>query len=152
MSIDDEQNEAEARRKKGDSGEGDSDSFGRGKAGAGAGSVRLPPNKLKQVTADWRHFDVKDVVAALAEFFADLPMRASANLSVAWENTKEKSFAIVTWLVDLSKRSEFNPELNRERAAGSDSRGLQKQKPKNPAQRSNNPNMNLGPSGPTGTQ
>jgi len=97
--IDDEEELRRKKKKGGDEGEGDADSWGRGKAGAGSmmSKVRLPPQKLKEVMADWRHLDLAAVVQAVAEYFSEMPMRASANLSVAWKQTK--SFAIVNWLV-----------------------------------------------------
>ncbi|MDR3425098.1 MAG: hypothetical protein P4M13_08540 [Alphaproteobacteria bacterium] len=145
-----ESDEAETRRKKGDEGEGDQDSWGRGKAGAGS-AVRITPQKLKGVMADWRYLDITAVVEAVTEFFSDLPMRASANLSVAWEKTKSnvKSFAIVNWLIAYGRKTAElakTRERSRARGAGRDSRGLQRRRPKT------NPGMNMapGPAGPTG--
>ncbi len=154
--IDDDNEEAAALRakKKGDSGEGDQDSFGRGKAGAGAsGGIRLPPHKLKEVMADWRHLDVSAVVEAVAEFFSEMPMRASANLSVTWEKTKTnvKSFAIVNWVIEFGDKTvrELARTRERVRGAGRDSRGFQRQRP---AKARPGMGMNMGPTGPTGGQ
>ncbi len=145
--IDDEE---EARRKKKikDEGEGDADSWGRGKAGAGSmmGRVRLPPQKLKEVMADWRHLDVTAIVQAVAEFFADLPMRASANLSVAWKQTK--SFALVNWLVSFGEKTVAEINLAREKGAGKDSRTLQNRRDQVKRARPG-VNPNLKPNGPT---
>lgn len=150
----DDENEEVRRKKKGDSGEGDSDSWGRGKAGAGAGGgIRIPPTKLKEVMADWRHLDVKAVVEAVAEFFSDLPMRASANLQVKWEQTKAnvKSFAIVNWLITFGERTALELARTRDTAASRDSRGLQKQKQPVKKTPGTTPNMKFGPQGPTGS-
>ncbi len=125
--VSEEDTEESAQRKR-DEGEGDSDSFGRGKAGAGAGAIRLPPQKLKEVMADWRHLDVSAVVEAVAEFFSDWPMRAAANLSVAWTKTRAnpKSFAIVNWVIEAGKSAvrELARTRERTRGAGADSRKL----------------------------
>ena len=126
----------DGRSKKTDTGEGDQDSFGRGKAGAGAGFAKLPPQKLKEVMADWRHLDVTAVMEAVAEFFSDLPMRASANLSVQWERTRSnaKSFAIVNWIIEAGHAAVREMARTRERVRGAgrarDSRGLGMQRPK----------------------
>ena len=136
--------------KSGDTGEGDSDSFGRGKAGAGSGGgIKISPQKLKEVMADWRHLDVTTVVEAVGEFFADMPMRASANVSVTWEKTKAnvKSFAIVNWVIEFGEKTvrELARTRERVRGAGRDSRGLQRQKPRKGA----GLGMSMGPTGPT---
>jgi hypothetical protein len=145
----DNENEEAARRKKkqGDTGEGDSDSWGRGKAGAGAGIGHLSPVRLKAVMADWRHMDMKAIVEAVAEFFGDMPMRASANLSVAWQQTKEnaKSFALVNWVIEFGEKAANELKLTRERVRGADTRGL-----KNKQEHKIHPSLKLGPAGPTG--
>ena len=159
--IDDNDEDAERRAKKkkgGDSGEGDSDSWGRGKAGFGAsGGIRIPPQKLKEVMVDWRHLDVTAIVEAVAEFFSEMPMRASANLSVAWEKTKTnvKSFAIVNWVIEFGDRAAHELGKTRELTqnqgkgrAGSGARGLKQKTPKAPGMAG--PTGNMGPTGPTG--
>jgi len=111
---DTEKEELERRKKKGgDEGAGDGDPWGRGKAGAASGIARLPPQKLKEVMADWRHLDMNALMEAIAEFFSDLPMRASANLSVAWERTKTnvKSFAVVNWILDVGHKAAHEHNL-----------------------------------------
>jgi len=78
---------------------GKKDESGTGKAGGSAGSgggIRLPPNKLKEVTSNWEYLDPTKVAARLAEFFEELPAKASANLQVEWANLKNKGFAIIT--------------------------------------------------------
>ena len=123
--IDDDEESRRKKKKGGDEGEGDADSWGRGKAGAGSmmGKVRLPPQQLKEVMADWRHLDVAAVIQAVTEFFSELPMRASANLSVAWKQTK--SFALVNWLVSFGEKAAAELKHTREKGAGRDSRTLQ---------------------------
>jgi len=146
-------NEEEHERKVEDTGEGDSDSFGRGKAGAASGVAKISPQKLKEVMADWRHLDVTAVVEAVAEFFSELPMRASANLSVTWEKTKSnvKSFAIVNWMIEFGENTvrELARTRERTRGAGRDSRGVQRQTTK---KRGPGFGMTPGPAGPTGAQ
>jgi len=146
-----EAEEEESKRKKSDSGEGDADSFGRGKAGAGAAaSVKISTQKLKGIMADWRHLDLNEVLEAVAEFFSEMPMRASANLSVTWEKTKSnaKSFAIVNWVIEFGEGMvrELARTRERTRGAGRDSRGLQRQKPRSPGSKLG---MAAGPTGPT---
>jgi hypothetical protein len=141
-----DENEDEARRKKkkgGDSGEGDADSWGRGKAGAGAGGIKITPLRLKAVMADWRHLDVTAVVQAVAEFFNDWPMRASANLSVAWKQTKTnaKSFALINWIIEFGEKMSKDLKLVRDKRSFKNQRE-QKVRP--------SMGMNMGPTGPTG--
>jgi hypothetical protein len=146
--IDDEEELRRKKKKSGDEGEGDADSWGRGKAGAGSmmGKVRLPPQQLKEVMADWRHLDVAAVIQAVTEFFSDLPMRASANLSVAWKQTK--SFAIVNWLVTFGEKAAAEINLAREKGAGKDTRTLQNRRDQAKRARPGvNPTLN--PNGPT---
>ena len=132
-SVEIDEESAEQRAKKGDSGEGDADSFGRGKAGAGAG-IRLSAQKTKEVGSVWTHLTAGELMDAVVEFFADLPMRASANLSVKWERTQAnaKSFAIVNWIMDAGHSAvrELARTRERVRGAGRDSRGLMMQRPK----------------------
>ena len=152
MSAKGGEDESEQRSKVKDEGEGDSDSWGRGKAGAGSGlsgKFGVPPNKLKEIVGDWRHLDVNAVVEAVAEFFGDFPMRASANLSVVWENVKNKSFAIVNWVIDFGSKAADDLAVKRERertsGAGRDTRRVQRRRPRTP---SHGMNMAPGPSGP----
>lgn len=121
--IDENEEEAARRKKKKDEGEGDSDSWGRGKAGAVSGVRHLPPQKLKEVMADWRHLDIATVLQAVADFFSELPMRASANLSVLFD--KSKGFALVNWIISFGEKAAHNLDMTREKAAGRDSRTLQ---------------------------
>ncbi|MDD3371503.1 MAG: hypothetical protein PHE27_06740 [Alphaproteobacteria bacterium] len=129
--TDDNDDEDARRKKKKDEGEGDSDSWGRGKAGSASGVTkvkRLSPEVLKRVMENWQHLDMAAVVQAVAEFFSDLPMRASANLSVAWEKTR--SFAILNKLIAFGEKAagELNLNRERERSAGKDTRGLRRRK------------------------
>ncbi len=147
--TDEDENENQSRRKKkDDSGEGDSDSFGRGKAGAGAGGFKLSANLNNEIIKERRHLTAGTLIEAIVEFFSDWPMRASANLAVTWEKTKTnaRSFAIVNWVIEFGEKTVREAALNREknRTAGRDSRGFQRKKA--PAA---NPNLNLGPTGPT---
>ena len=81
---------------------------GSGKAsGSGSSGIRLPPNKLKEVMTNWEHLDASKVVARLAEFFSELPARASANVEVSWANLKNHGYAIVTNLL------QFGQEISR---------------------------------------
>ncbi len=114
--IEDAEKEMEQpRKKKSGEGEGEGDSWLERKSVTGVGIARLPPHKLKEVMADWRHLDVKAIMEAVAEFFSDLPMRASANLSVAWERTKDnvKSFALVNWILDAGEKAAQDLELTK---------------------------------------
>jgi hypothetical protein len=150
----DDEDEENPRRKKKDEGEGDADSWGRGKAGAGAMAGRvtrhLPPPKLKEVMADWRHLDMGALVEAVAEFFSELPMRASANLSVAWKQTKSnaKSFALVNWVIAFGDKAAKDMKMSRERVkgAGRDTRGLQNRR----ENKIRTPGIKMEPNGPTG--
>jgi hypothetical protein len=71
----------------------------KGKRGGGSGKggvikIRLHPSKLKEVLENWHDLDAVQVVERLAEFFSDLPHRASANAEVSWTNLEgtAKSF------------------------------------------------------------
>ena len=55
---------------------------------SGEGIVRLTVEQTKKVWADFRHLDLNEVVASVAEFFSEFPARASANCVVAWENVR----------------------------------------------------------------
>jgi hypothetical protein len=141
----DDEDERSKKKKKGDGdSEGDSDSWGRGKAGAASGAKVGRPSaaNLKKILANWQHFeDVTQVVQAVAEFFTDVPMRASANLSVLWEKTR--GFAIVTKFMRFGKSAADDLKVSRSRAAGRDTRGFQRK----PAP-TKKPGMNLGPRPP----
>ena len=146
--IDNEEEIARRKKKKGEGeGEGDADSWGRGKAGAGAmaGKTHLPPQKLKEVMADWRHLDIAAVMQAIVEFFGDLPMRASANLSVVWEKTKK--FTLVSDIIKVGEKAAHELNLTKERTAGRDTRGFQKDRNKRLRV---NPGITMKPEGPTG--
>ena len=110
------------------------------------GKVHLPPQKLKEVMADWRHLDFAAVVEAVAQFFSEMPMRASANLSVAWKQTK--SFAIVNWIDKFGNKAANELKAVREKGAGKDSRTLQNRRDQNKTARPS-ANMIMKPSGPT---
>jgi len=145
--TDDGDDEERRKKKKKDEGEGDADSWGRGKAGAGSamGRVRLPPQKLKEVMADWRHLDVDALIEAVTEFFSELPMRASANLSVFWDKTKR--FALVTDVFRAADKMVKDLKLVREKGAGRDTRGFQKDRTKRLRA---NPTIAMKPEGPGG--
>ncbi|MDD4616704.1 MAG: hypothetical protein PHW76_06290 [Alphaproteobacteria bacterium] len=134
--------EPSKKRKIKDEGEGDADSWGRGKAGAGAGVSkvkRLSPDVLKKVMDNWRHLDVAAVVEAVAEFFMDLPMRASANLSVVFDKTK--SFAIINKLIAFGEQAAEELSLSRQPGtAGKGTRGFQ-----NKRAAKTSPGINMGP-------
>jgi hypothetical protein len=89
---------------------------GKGKSGKGGsgGGIRLPPNKIKEVHSDWEFLDATKVVARLAEFFSELPARASANLEVSWANIKNQGHAIVTHLLRTAEVSRLMFNLTRE--------------------------------------
>jgi hypothetical protein len=131
--------------KKGKKGKGE-----QGKAGAVSGGVKLDAQHNKEVWSVFRQLNAQELVDAVTEFFSEFPMRASANLAVTWERTKNnvKSFAIVNWAIDAGEAMVRELARTRERgmgAAGRDSRGLQRQKPK--ANYGINPNP-----GPVGAQ
>ncbi|HUY68263.1 MAG TPA: hypothetical protein VMV79_03070 [Alphaproteobacteria bacterium] len=93
----------------------------KGKSGSGTvgGGIRLPASKIAEVAANFKYLDAKEALAALAEFFSELPARASAHLQVSWANLANQGFAIVTDLVKLGQRIyeyRLNPTReNRER-------------------------------------
>ena len=98
-----ESDEETARKKRG---EGDSES---GSASTGTTFVRasgegvierLSVEKQKKVWADFRHLDLNEVVAAVAEFFSEFPARASANLTVAWN---KGGYAIINLAVKFGQ-------------------------------------------------
>ncbi len=96
--------------------EGKKGSGGKASGGAGAaGGIRLPPNKLKEIMQNWEHLDATKVVARLAEFFSELPARASANVEVKWTNLKNHGYAIVTNLLNYGQEiSRLMHNLSRE--------------------------------------
>jgi hypothetical protein len=104
---------------------GNRDKSGTGKTGGtggAAGGIRVPPTKLKAITEAWKHHSTADAVARLAEFFSELPARASAQLEVSWAilgDLSGKGFMIVTNLLKLGQQIyelKLNPTReNRER-------------------------------------
>lgn len=96
--------ENQAQRKK--SGEGDSES-GSASTGtaytraSGEGIAKLSLEKQKVVWNDFRHLDLNEVVIAVAEFFSEFPARASANLSVAWNNVG--GYAIINMAIKFGQ-------------------------------------------------
>jgi len=84
------------------------------KSSGGSGGVSLPPKKLKEVTTEWEFLDATKVVARLAEFFSELPARASANIEVSWANLKNQGHAIVTHLLKAAEVSRLMFNLTRE--------------------------------------
>src|ERR1700722_18512628 len=85
---------------KGRSGKGGSSGSASGAVGAVAGAARfsINPQQLKEIWAQWKQLNVGETVAAVAEFFSELPARASANLHVDWTkaaNLKNQGYALV---------------------------------------------------------
>ncbi len=96
------------------SGEGKSGKSGKS-GGTAGGGIRLPPNKLKEVMGSWQHFDANEVMAQVAEFFSELPARASAHVQVSWANLQNQGFAIVTQILKVAKEiSRLMHNLTRE--------------------------------------
>jgi hypothetical protein len=87
---------------------------GKGRAGGGGG-IKLPPNKLKDVVSVWKHLDLAEAVARVAEFFSEVPARASANLSVTWSTAKRHGFALVNHFISSGQEI---AHLMRSRDAG----------------------------------
>lgn len=86
-----------------------------GKSGTAGGGVRLPPNQLKEVTSNWEYLDATKVAARLAEFFSELPARASAHVQVSWANLQNQGFAIITQVLQFAKEvSRLMMDLTRE--------------------------------------
>jgi len=71
--------------------------------GAAGGGIRLPPNQLKEVTSSWEYLDATKVAARVAEFFSELPARASAHVQVSWANIQNQGFTIVTQLLKYAQ-------------------------------------------------
>ena len=92
---------------------------GRGKVGSGGGGgIRLPPDKLKEVTGNWEYLDVTKVAARMADFFSELPARASAQMQVSWaelQGAGKEGFAIVTEILKYGQEiSRLMHNLTRE--------------------------------------
>jgi len=106
--------EAEETSSAGESGKGKSSKSG----GVGStGGIRLPPNQLKEVTANWEYLDATKVAARLADFFSELPARASAQVQVSWANLQNQGFAIITQVLQFAKEvSSLMMNLTRENA------------------------------------
>ncbi|HEU0118011.1 MAG TPA: hypothetical protein VFR09_05200, partial [Alphaproteobacteria bacterium] len=96
--IDATDNEKDNRTGSGETDSGKSGGKSGGTGGAGGG-IRLPPNQLKEVTANWEYLDATKVAARVAEFFSELPARASAHVQVSWANVRNQGFTIVTQLL-----------------------------------------------------
>jgi hypothetical protein len=112
MTDDEEENKESGSRSKSGSGKS-------GGTGGAAGGIRLPPTKLKAITETWKHHGAAEAVTRLAEFFSELPARASAHMEVSWANLAEQGYMIVTDLLKLGQRIyelKLNPTReNRER-------------------------------------
>ncbi|MFY9288094.1 MAG: hypothetical protein WAO98_06290 [Alphaproteobacteria bacterium] len=89
-----------------------------GKSGSGSvGGIRLPPNQLKEVMGDWEYLDASKIAARVAEFFSELPARASAHVKVSYANVQNQGFAIVTQLLKYAQEvSRLLHNLTRENA------------------------------------
>lgn len=87
---------------------------GKGSSGSGGG-IRLPPNKLKEIMANWEQLDLAKTVARVAEFFSELPARASANMRVDWASMSRHGFAVVNHLISSGQEI---AHFMRERTAG----------------------------------
>ena len=91
----------EQRKKRRGEGEGQAGSANSGfKRASGEGIVTLSVEDKKRVWADFRHLDLNEVVAAVAEFFSEFPARASANLSVAWD---KGGYAIINMAIKFGQ-------------------------------------------------
>jgi hypothetical protein len=95
--------------------EGDGKSGRGGRSGGGGGGIRLPPNMLKQVVESWKHMDLAETAVRVAEFFSEMPARASANLSVNWNTAKRHGFAVVNHIIASGQEI---AQLMRSREAG----------------------------------
>ena len=99
---------------------GDEDKSGKGKAGGGkasGGGIRLPPNKLAEVVKAFQYLDASKVAVRLAEFFSEMPARASANVQVNWANLRNHGFAIVTHMLAYGQEiARLMQNLTRENA------------------------------------
>jgi hypothetical protein len=90
----------EDKDKEFDSTQDKSGDSGKGKAGgSGGGGIRLPPTQLKEVTSNWEYLDAAKVAARVAEFFSELPAKASAHVQVSWANLQNKGYTIVTQIL-----------------------------------------------------
>ena len=95
--------------------DGEEGRSGKGKSGSSGGGIRQPPNKLKDIMSNWDHLDVAKVVARVAEFFSELPARASANAVVNWAGVNKHGFAVVNHLISSGQEI---AQFMRERTAG----------------------------------
>lgn len=98
--------ELAAKRKKrteGETGDGAGSAVSGFHRASGEGVVKLSVEKQKAVWADFRHLDLNEVVAAVAEFFSEFPSRASANLTVAWDNGVKGGFAINNMIIKFGQ-------------------------------------------------
>lgn len=93
---DKEQKETEGREGRGGGGR-------RSGGGGGGGGIRLPPNKLQEIMANWEHLDLTQAVLRVAEFFTDMPARASANLQVTWAGAVKQGYATVNHLISFGQ-------------------------------------------------
>jgi hypothetical protein len=75
------------------------------KSGSGeAGGIILPAKVFQAVATAFRHLDGEEVVARLAEFFSELPARASATIEVSWNVLSDKAnkgFAVISNFLDV---------------------------------------------------
>ncbi|MBV8061035.1 MAG: hypothetical protein JO126_06510 [Alphaproteobacteria bacterium] len=76
---------------------------GRRSGGGGGGGIKLPPNKLQEIMANWEHLDMTQAILRVAEFFTEMPARASANLQVTWTGVAKQSYAIVNHLISFGQ-------------------------------------------------
>ena len=70
-----------------------------GGAGAeGSGGIRfsIDATTSKQIWAEWKHLNMAEAIMAVAEFFSELPARASANMVVVFDGATKAGFAIVS--------------------------------------------------------
>jgi hypothetical protein len=109
--------EAEETGSAGESGKGKSGKSGKSGSAGSTGGVRLPPNQLKEVTSNWEYLDASQVAARLADFFSELPARASAQVQVSWANLQNQGFAIITQVLKFAEEvSRLMMDLTRENA------------------------------------
>lgn len=67
--------------------------------GGSAGGIRLSVNQFKDITNEREHLTGSNLATRLAEFFSELPAKASAQVQVSWANLKNHGYAIVTQLL-----------------------------------------------------
>jgi len=88
---------------------------GRASGSGSGGAIRLPPTQLKEVTSNWEYLDATKVASRLAEFFSELPAKASAHVQVSWANLQNQGFAIVTQILKFGQEvSRLMHNLTRE--------------------------------------